>query len=315
MALSPLVPELRALELIVTVARTGSFGRAAREHGVSQAAVSSRVRYTERLMRMALFERSPSGVRPTPEGLLVVQWAIEVLESASAFEGALVALRQDTRARLRIVASLTAAEYLVPSLLAAMRDENPGVAVSLTAANSAQVAERVASGQDSLGFVEGPTVPIGLRSMTVVSDRLEVVVAPGHAWSRRSSPLDATELAATPLILREEGSGTRATLEEACRGRGALLVNPIVELTSTTAVKTAVAAGLGAAVLSGLAVADEIASGRLVRVPVCGVDLRRRVQAVWPTGRPLLGPARDFVAIVRRTVTAPPGRSLEVVAG
>lgn len=294
------MPELRALELLVTVARTGSFGRAAREHGISQPAVSSRVNNIERLMRMALFDRSAEGVRPTPDGALVIEWADSLLASAARFEAALMELHRSSRARLGIAASRTTAEYLIPPLLVTMQAENPGVDVSVTAVSSAEVAIRVASGRDNLGFVEGSQPPAGLTSVTVVADRLEVVVAPGHPWAVRDSPVEAAELAATPLIHGEEGSETRETLVHVLAAYGAEIAIPLAELSSTAAVKAAVSAGVGPAVISALAVGNEFREGRLVRVPVAGIDLRRRVMAVWPAGRPLLGPSRDFVAIVHR---------------
>ena len=143
----------------MTVARTGSFGRAAREHGISQPAVSSRVNNIERLMRMALFDRSAEGVRPTPDGALVVEWADSLLASAARFEEALTDLHRSSRARLGIAASRTAAEYLIPPLLVTMQAENPGVDVFVTAMSSAEVALRLACGQVNLGFIEAFTCP------------------------------------------------------------------------------------------------------------------------------------------------------------
>lgn len=294
------MPELRALELLVTVARTGSFGRAAREHGISQPAVSSRVNNIERLMRMALFDRSAEGVRPTPNGALVIELATSLLESAAQFEESLVVLHRSTRARLPIGASRTAAAYLVPSLLVTMRTENPGVDVCVTQASSAEVADRVASGHDCLGFVEGPQTPPGLASVTVTADRLEVVVAPGHPWAVRDSPVEAAELAATPLIQAEEGPEARESLVRGLAAVADEMVSPLAEMASTTAVKAAVAAGMGPAVLNASEVVEELRNRQLVRVPVAGIDLRHRVLAIWPVGRPLLGPSRDFLAIVNR---------------
>jgi DNA-binding transcriptional LysR family regulator len=110
----------------------------------------------------------------------------------------------------------------------------------------------------------------------------------------------AAELVQTALLSREAGSGTRRFLEEALRGQAGLEpVPPAAEL-SSTAIKAAVAAGAGPAVLSSLAVAAELAAGTLRQVPVTGVDLRRTLMAVWTEGRRLTGPAGDLYAIVAR---------------
>jgi DNA-binding transcriptional LysR family regulator len=122
-----------------------------------------------------------------------------------------------------------------------------------------------------LGFVEGPDLPPGLASHEVGADRLTVVVPPGHRWEKRRSGITAAELAATPLVTRELGSGTRRYFEDALRGQGGLdHVPPVAELSSTTAIKSAVAAGIG---------------------------LSRRLLAVWAAGRQLTGPAADLRTI------------------
>lgn len=285
--------------MLLSVARLGSLGAAARAHGLSQPAVSSRIRYMERLLGLALIERSAVGSRLTPAGALVVDWARDVVDAATTLQAGVDALRRQRGAELRVVASMTVAEYLVPGWLMQLRGEQPGLAVSLALANSTVVAAQVLDGDADLGFVEGPSVPRGLRSRVVATDRLEVVVAPSHPWATRRRPVTAPELAATPLIQREQGSGTRYTLARVLARFPTAA--PLMELSSTTAVKAAVAAGAAPAVISSLAVAVDVAEHRLVAVPVDGIDLRRRLRGVWPAGRRLLGPARDLLAVAART--------------
>jgi DNA-binding transcriptional LysR family regulator len=102
-------------------------------------------------------------------------------------------------------------------------------------------------------------------------------------------------------VSREAGSGTRRFLEAALRAQAGLeRVPPAAELSSTTAIKAAVAAGAGPAVLSSLAVAAELSAGTLRAVPVTGVDLTRTLRAVWTAGRRLTGPALDLYTIAVR---------------
>ncbi|MER6435089.1 MULTISPECIES: LysR family transcriptional regulator [unclassified Streptomyces] len=291
------VPDLGALELLLAVARLGSLGRAARELGITQPAASSRVRSMERQLGVALVDRSPRGSRLTDAGALVTDWARRVVEAAEAFDAGAQALRDRRDSRLRVAASMTIAEYLLPGWLIALRGQRPDTAVSLLAGNSAAVAERLLTGEADLGFVEGLSVPAGLDSAVIAHDRLIVVTAPGHPWARRRTPLEGPELAATPLILREEGSGTRQVLDTALGG----LARPLIELSSTTAVKAAAVSGAGPAVLSELALGEELSTHRLVSVPLSGVELRRALRAVWPTGHRPTGPARDLLALTRGT--------------
>jgi DNA-binding transcriptional LysR family regulator len=195
---------------------------------------------------------------------------------------------------------MTVAEYLLPGWLTVLRAMDPAAAVALSAVNSADVAAAVLTDAAEVGFVEGPDLPDGLRAIRVGRDELTVVVAPGHPWARRRRGIEAAELAAAPLVAREAGSGTRRVLEQALAGAGLHAADSQAELSSTTAIKAAVATGAGPAVLSSLAVAADLATGSLRAVPVVGLDLRRDLRAVWLAGRPLTGPARDLVAIAAR---------------
>ncbi|MFE0257309.1 LysR family transcriptional regulator [Streptomyces sp. NPDC059010] len=289
------VPDLGALELLLAVARLGSLGGAARELGITQPAASSRIRSMERLLGVALVDRSPRGSRLTDAGALVTDWARRIVEAAEAFDAGAQALRDRRDSRLRVAASMTIAEYLLPGWLLALRAQRPDTAVSLLAGNSAAVAERLLADEADLGFVEGLTAPTGLDSVVIAHDNLIVVTAPGHAWSRRRRALAGSELAATPLILREKGSGTRQVLDAALGG----LARPLIELSSTTAVKAAAVSGAGPAVLSELAVGEELSMRRLVSIPLADVSLARDLRAVWPTGHRPVGPARDLLSLTR----------------
>ncbi|MER7156239.1 LysR family transcriptional regulator [Streptomyces lydicus] len=298
--LSHRVPDLGALELLLAVARLGSLGRAARAQGISQPAASSRIRSMERQLGVALVERSPRGSRLTDAGALVTDWARRVVEAAEAFDAGAQALRGRRDSRLRVAASMTIAEYLLPGWLIALRAELPGTAVSLLAGNSSVVAERLLAGEADLGFVEGLAVPAGLDGAVIAHDRLVVVAAPSHPWTRRRGELTADELAVTPLILRERGSGTRQVLDAALAAHGGL-AEPLLELASTTAVKAAVVSEAAPSVLSELAVGEELGARRLVEIPVRGLRLGRELRAVWPAGQRPAGPARHLLGLTRRT--------------
>lgn len=292
------VPDLGALELLLAVARLGSLGRAARAMGITQPAASSRIRSMERQLGVGLVERSPRGSRLTDAGVLVTDWARRVVEAAEAFDAGAQALRGRRDSRLRVAASMTIAEYLLPGWLIALRAQRPGTAVSLLAGNSRAVAERLRSGEADLGFVEGLEVPAGLDATVIGHDRLLVVAAPTHRWARRRTELTAAELAATPLVLRERGSGTRQVLDAALAGHGGLAA-PLLELSSTTAVKAAVLSEAAPSVVSELAVGEELTARRLVAIPVRGLRLGRDLRAVWPAGQRPAGPARQLLGLTQ----------------
>lgn len=228
MGLPPGTPELKVLDLLVSVAQTGSLGRAAARHGMSQPAASMRITALERQLRLVLLERGPTGSRLTPAGTAVVDWALPVLDAARALVSGVAALHADQQGRLRIAASMTIADHRVPGWLMTLRTRLPEVKVALRVGNSSQVADMVRRREADLGFVEGPHAPDGLRSRTIALDELVVVVAPGHPWARRRQPLPLRTLAATPLIVREQGSGTRDAVWEILRRSAGTALSPYV---------------------------------------------------------------------------------------
>ena len=289
------------LRMLVAVERHGSLTGAAHALGVTQQAVSQRMRALERRWGLVLFARTSRGTALTDHGALVAGWAGGVLAQVAGFESSVAALGADRAAHLRIAASLTVAEHLLPGWLVAYAGEAEAAQVELTAVNSATVAERLRAGIDDLGFVETPEPPEGLAAMTVARDAVVVVVAPGHPWARRTA-VAASEVARTPLLSREPGSGTRLTLElalEGALGPGSV-VGPAAELSTTAAIRATVLAGGGVAALSERAVAEDIAAGRLVRVHVDGPSLVRPLAAVWDPRRRLTTAATRLLDIAAR---------------
>ena len=291
------LPDLEALELLVAVAETGSLGQAAARQGISQPSASARMRTLERRLGVRLRTRSPSGSRLTSAGLVVTDWSRTVLEQAYGLVEGAAALRARQHGRLRVTASLTIAEHLMPGWLVTLREVDPDVHVELNVANSTHVIERLRGGEADLGFIEGQGAPRDLHSRAVARDRLVVVVSPGHPWARKRRPLRPVELAATPLLLREAGSGTRETLEAALAAYGGV-AEPALELGATAPLRLAATSGTAPAVLSALAVADEIAAGRLVEVP-SELALNRILRAVWPRGRDLPDAALHLLRVTR----------------
>ncbi|NEA26680.1 LysR substrate-binding domain-containing protein, partial [Actinomadura bangladeshensis] len=110
----------------------------------------------------------------------------------------------------------------------------------------------------------------------------------------------AAEVAATPLISREAGSGTRQAALQAMSAHGLDLVPPLLELGSGTAVRTAVVAGAGPALISELVVAADLATGALAEIPIDGVTLERSLRAVWRTGTTPSGPAAALLTHAHR---------------
>lgn len=274
--------ELAPLRMLVAVHEYGSLTAAADVLGVSQQGVSSRMRALERQWGLSLFERSTRGTMLTPEGVVIAQWAHELLTRAGSFDAAVDSLKRDAATHVRVAASLTVAEHLMPMWLTRFAATGDAARLELAAANSVAVIELVRQGTHAIGFIETPDVPNDLAYTLVASDELVVVVGNTHPWATRTS-VGVRELAATPLISREPGSGTRTTLERRVSAAvpGIALAAPAAELPTALAIRSTVMAGGGVAVLSAMAVADDLAAGRLTRIETDGVSFPRPIMAVW----------------------------------
>lgn len=299
------MPDLVALDVLLAVARLGSLSAAGRELGLTQQAVSARIASVEAQTGVRLLTRTTHGSELTAAGRLATGWADRLLQVAHEVDAGLASLRESTRTRVRVSASLTVAEQLLPGWLvslhgAAQRLGERAPDVVLTATNSDHVVEEVRSGAADLGFVEGPRTPAGLRSRVVAHDELVLVVRPDHPWARRSRAVDAAELNRTALVTRERGSGTRDFLEAALTarlGRARLDTPPALEMSTAASVRATVLAGAGPAVVSRLAVGDDIAANRLRVVALVDLDLRRDLRAVWlGTRTPPAGAVRDLLS-------------------
>ncbi|MBZ2196723.1 LysR substrate-binding domain-containing protein [Occultella gossypii] len=285
---------LDALRLLVLVADHGSISAAARVEQISQPSASNRIKQLERRLGLELLDRRSRGAELTEHGRMVTGWARAVVEAAGVLVTGARALAAESEGDVAIAASQTVAEYLVPIWLARFRALDPEARVRLRVANSRDVIAALRGREIDLGFVEGPTVPTDLVRRRVGADRLLLVVAPGHPLTRRRRPVGAEELAELRLASREAGSGTRDALGWAL-GRE---LEPGVELDSNAAVKVVVASGAYPAVISELAVAAELRDGRLVSVPVTGVDLTRTLHAIWRRGWRPPAAIEDFLAVV-----------------
>jgi molybdate transport repressor ModE-like protein len=303
MALSARMPELSALEVLSAIAKTGSLSAAGREVGISQQAVSARLTSIESQIGIRMVTRTTRGTQLTAAGEVVAEWAEQVLDVAQRVDAGLAAMRAESRTRLRIVASQTMAEQLLPRWLVSMQAAalRRGVAapeVTFTATDSEGAIAAVRDGTADLGFIEIRGTLPGLRSRVVARDELIVVVTPDHKWVRRSAPISVAELRQTPLVSRK--SGWRVLLgggEPGVDDGGPAAVAHSLELASAGAVRAAVLAGAGPAVMSRLAVSDDLVHGRLRAIPVADLDLRRDLRAIWAGARtPPAGAVRDLLS-------------------
>lgn len=242
---------LEQLRIFVAVAQRQHMTDAAKFLGLTQSAASAAIAALEDRYDTKLFDRIGRGIVLTQAGRRFLDEARAVLARSEAAEQVLMNIKGLKQGVLRIHASQTVGGYWLPRHLMDFRSSYPGIGLELTIGNTEQVAAAVQDGQADIGFVEGTVKDTRLVSMDVARDRLMLVVGTRHAWAKRQrvSPQD---LLATPWILRERGSGTRAMFEQALAdfGINPSTLNVLMELPSNEAVRSAVIVSQAATVLS-----------------------------------------------------------------
>jgi DNA-binding transcriptional LysR family regulator len=276
------------LETFAYAAELGSFTAAARALGLTQAAVSQRLRALEQALDVSLFRRESGRVLLTEAGQRLYAYAqqIEALhqEARQVLTGKKPVLRGD----LSLAASSIPGEHLLPALLSAFRRRHPHIRIRATVTDSSAVLGAVEHGQAHLGFVGMKTDNPDLEFRKFACDALVLVVPRRHRWHRRRA-VSLKDLCGQPLVVRESGSGSRWCLEQAL-GRAGVSASDLhiaLELGSNEAIKEAVQRGVGVAILSKHAVRKEIRTGRLHAVKVTGLCLKRDIYVVWDRRRVL----------------------------
>jgi DNA-binding transcriptional LysR family regulator len=242
------------LELFLAILDAGGVGRAAGARNISQPAVSEHLRGLEAHFGIPLFERIGRTVRPTAAAREIVPYARQVLELLAQAARAAGGIRGLERGNLIIGASTTPGTYLLPAALGRFHTAYPGVALNLVIENSQDVERRLVAGQVDLGVVGEAPLLKGLIADRWLADELVLIVPRRHALARKRPP-DPRVLREERYIAREAGSSTRAIAERYLSRVGVNLV-PAMELGSTEAIREAVAADLGVALVSRLAVRD-----------------------------------------------------------
>ncbi len=285
----------RQLEIFQSVVRLGTLSGAAREHGLTQPAVSMQMKSLARDLGVELLARRGRVQEPTPAGRALADYTDRILRLVREAETALLA-RSRGEELVRVAVSSTPG-VLLPELIATYRRRRSGVAVRLEVLNSRQVEERIIAGEVDFGVVGGTLSARSLEAEPWRSDELVLIVGPQHRLAGRRK-VRAVELRGELLLAREHGSATRASVDAAFLQAEAPLPRTQV-LGDTEAIKRAVSAGLGVGIVSGFAVELERRSGTLAVVRVADVELHRPLKIVRDPARTPTRVALDFLVFLK----------------
>lgn len=272
----------RDLAAFVAAVETASMHGAADALGLTQSAVSKRIAALEHRAGIELLQRGRLGVRPTTAGRLLYPEAKHALAALARAAAVTEHVQAAERHELRLAASHTIGEFLLPDWLADFRATSANeLHAQVDVINSPGVLAAVRERGAEIGFVEGLDSLDDLEHLKLMRDELVVVVAPSHRWARRRA-VAPTELAREPYLSREADSGTRAVATAALHSHGVTL-EPTLETPSTQGLKRAVLSG-GFTLISRVTVQAETQAGTLAALPITGVALQRQLSAVRRTG-------------------------------
>jgi DNA-binding transcriptional LysR family regulator len=286
------------LALFQAVAEAGSISGGAERARVSQPAVSKQIAELESALGVRLLERLPRGCRLTEAGTLLAGYANRWRSIEAEAEHAIKAFRGLKRGRLAIGASMTIGGYLLPESIAAFHRRFPEIELQVTISNTQSIREALLGGAIDLGLTEGAIEDDELESTVFFQDEIVVIAPANHPLVKRKN-VSVREVCREPLILREEGSGTRAVVERALRRKG-FKVQPLLSLASPEAIKNLVATGIGLAFVSRLIAEMELRAGRLGIVSLKDFAIQRPLHLQRVQGRSESPAVTQFLEVLKK---------------
>jgi DNA-binding transcriptional LysR family regulator len=289
--------QLPYLETFSKAAELSSFTGAAKALRLTQASVSQRIQALEKTLDKSLFKRQGGRVLLTEAGQRLYEIAQRILDLHREARREVAGNEAPVGGELLLAGSSIPGEHFLPTLLSAFSQKYPNIRVRAGISDSMAVMTQVERGEVSLGFVGRKSDNSHLEFRYLASDRMVLVVPPGHPLSKRTKKVSLKQLVGHALVLREAGSGLRHCFEKSLERAGRSLADfrVALELGSNEAVKEAVLRGVGVAVLSVYAVQKELKAKRLQALKVSDLHCDRDMFIVQDKRRVLPLPARLFL--------------------
>jgi LysR family transcriptional regulator, transcriptional activator of the cysJI operon len=290
------------LRVFRVVSDTLNFRRAADELHLTQPAITAQIKTLEEGLGIALFDRIGRDITLTPAGTTLLQYVRQIESITNEAIAALAPFGGQEGIDLRIGASHTIAVYLLPKLLPHLLSEWPKLRVHVMGGSTNQVLQALTTHQIGVGLIEAPAFRPDLKTEVFAEDELALIVRPDHRWTRKRM-LRAAELVQSPILLREEGSGTRRFVEEYLERNGVLrqqLQTPI-NINSTEGIISAVEAGLGAGFVPCMAIEKALQTAAVKTVPLDNGPVKRQLSIMLLNGPEPRGPIRCLLELLRNS--------------
>lgn len=301
------------LRTFLAVARHLSYTRAAREIFLSQPAVSRQIQQLEADLGVSLFERIGRQLHLTGAGQSLEREAAALLAHLERVAESVALHRSAGAGRVRIGAGTTPGTYLLPPVIERFHRRRPELELDYVVGRSRRVEQMILRNEADLGFIGGPPSSAELVSTVVARDEIHCFCGPSHDLASRRR-LRPSALSGQRWIAREAGSATRELFEAWLAGQG-IAARRSTETASPEAVRTLVAAGLGLGYMSRLALEEDYERGRLARLGIAGLNLRRSIHMVRHRDKRVSPALAEFIKEAGRTLRFTPPRSGEAAGG
>ncbi len=280
------------LKVFRTVAEHLNFRKAAEHLFLTQPAITLQIKALEDDLGIRLFDRAGNRVCLTPQGSLLLVYARKIAALVARAEQELGAEEGKISGELSLGVSTTIAQYVLPRLLGAFRDEHPRVEFSLHSGNTGEIVQLLLDNKLSIGLIEGPARDRGIRTEPFMQDELVLIMPPTFT----SDNMSRDQLVGSNLLMREQGSGSRRVVEMALENAGIKLKSfkSVMNLDSTEAIKSAVEVGLGIGFVSRWAISKEMELGVLKVAELAGLKGERHFSLISRTGPEPHGPEAAF---------------------
>ena len=290
-----IVLDSNQLKIFCMVTRLQSFSKAAKMLHLSQPAVSTHVKNLEEYYQGQLFDRTPHGVTLTKAGEVFHTYALKILEIQDEMEQQIETVFRHENNQIVIGASSTIGNVSLPCSIYLFKEQYPEVELCLNIANAEEVLGLVMADEVDIGVVEGETESSSLMALPVVTDELVLIVPSRHP--AEGGVISLQDFLKHPLILREDGSGTRKILLTALARHGYSVneLNVITEMKNIYAIKSAVEAGLGGSIVPRLAVRKEAYTGTLKVLTITDMEMPLIFNIVYPKNRSLSTKTKLFI--------------------
>ena len=289
---------LKQLRSVAAIIRTGRIVTAAKELHLTTPAITSQIKLLERELGLPLFERTQSGMRPTAAGSEVFRTASRIADLLRECEERISDLK-GLRGGIVSVGVVSTGKYYAPRLIAAFMRANPHIEISLAVGNRNNIVEALQDYQIDLAIMGQPPRDFEVEATPFGDHPLILVASPDHPLAGRRG-LTKRDLTGERFLIREEGSGTRAAFEAFMADIPRRETRIGMEIGSNETIKQGVMAGLGIALISGHAVARELADGHLVSLDVEPLPVMRQWFTVRRSDRTMSTAAEAFLDFLSR---------------